>query len=232
MDVHRVLDIQRVTSGQNDGHRDPQAPGALDDELVPLFQPRLRQRQSAELVLFVGVGPSQVENDIRPEILIYLGDARAQLGQVLGVAVAGPETDVDRAQRLFAGIDVHLVDGQGEDLLMAGQGGGRAVSLVEVAVDDHDPIGELVLDDLARGHGDVVEEAEALAVVGESVVEAAADVDGEAALQGLAGREDGPADREQGEADELGRVTDLEGLELGRAQAARLDPLEVAGGVH
>ncbi len=113
----------------------------------------------------------------------------------------------------------------------AGQRGGRAVALVEVAVDDHDPFGQPVRDDLAGGHGDVVEQAEALAVLGEGVVEAAADVDGQPRLEGLAGGQHRPADGQEGEADELGRVADLQGLELGRAQAAGLDALEIAARV-
>jgi hypothetical protein len=63
------------------------------------------------------------------------------------------------------------------------------------------------------------------------MVETAAEVDGQSAFEGLAGGKNGPADRQLGEADEFGGKADLESPELGVAQGAHLDPLEIASRV-
>ena len=103
--------------------------------------------------------------------------------------------------------------------------------MVKIAIDYHDPFGQFVRNSLAGGHGDVVEKAKALAMVGEGVVEAAADMHSEPRFDGLAGGHDRPADRKEGKTDELGGITDLKGFEFRGAQAARLDVLEIARAV-
>ncbi|MCK7522388.1 MAG: hypothetical protein MZV64_34290 [Ignavibacteriales bacterium] len=77
MDVHGVLDLQGVAPGQDHGHGDAQAPGVLDDDLVPLLQSRLGHGQAAQLVLLVGVGAGQVDDEVRPELPVDLGDMGA-----------------------------------------------------------------------------------------------------------------------------------------------------------
>ncbi|MCK7518625.1 MAG: M20 family metallo-hydrolase [Ignavibacteriales bacterium] len=74
VDVHGVLDVQGVAPGQDHGHGDAQPPGVLDDQLVPLLQSRLRHGQAAELVLLEGIGPGQVDDQVRPELPVDLGD--------------------------------------------------------------------------------------------------------------------------------------------------------------
>src|SRR5258708_14023283 len=86
--------------------------------------------------------------------------------------------------RFVGGVVVQLVDGEGEDGIVLAEDGGGAVAVVDVGVDDHGA-GDFVAGlQGADGYGYVVDGAEAFAVAGIGVVEAASDVAAEAVLEG------------------------------------------------
>jgi len=110
--------------------------------------------------------------------------------------------------------------------------GGGAVALVDVAIHGHGARDLLLLLQAADGHGHVVDHAEALAVVGEGVVEAAAQVEGHAVSQRVLGRQDGAARGQPEGAHQLRRVRDLEQQFLLIGERAGLELADVVGGVH
>ena len=79
---------------------------------------------------------------------------------------------------------------KGEDGGVGGKNLRRAISLVDVAIDGHRPLDGSFLLQAPDGDSDVVQNAESLAVVGESVVEASAHVDGDVALERQASGQD------------------------------------------
>ena len=61
-----------------------------------------------------------------------------------------------------------------------------------------------VPEELFHGHGRVVEQAEALAVIGEGVMEPAAQMNAKSVLERLLGGQNRPPDAQPGEGQELG----------------------------
>ncbi len=84
----------------------------------------------------------------------------------------------------------------------------------------------------ADGHGDIVDGAEALAVAGKGVVEAAADIEPDARLEGQARRQDGAARRQPEGLHHLPRVGDLQPQDLLIGQGAVAQPGDPPGVVH
>src|SRR5689334_6689066 len=106
--------------------------------------------------------------------------------------------------RLVGGIVVVLVNGEGEDGIVFAEDGGGAVAVMDVGVDDHGADDFVAGLQGANGYGYIVDGAEAFAVAGIGVVEAAANVAPEAVLEGGCGGEDGAAGGEPEGADEFG----------------------------
>src|SRR5258707_15854523 len=86
--------------------------------------------------------------------------------------------------RLVGRVIVELVDGEGEDGIVFAEDGGGAVAVVDVGVYHHRAGYFFSGLECADGYGYIVDGAEAFAVAGIGVVEAAADVTAEAVLGG------------------------------------------------
>ncbi len=153
-------------------------------------------------------------------------------GKVGLVSVPGPESYIQGARGLFGGIDVHLMDGEGEDMVRPGKDDRRPVSLVEIAVDDHGLPDLAFRPELFHRHGHVVQDAEPLPVIGKGVMEPASDMDRQAILQSFRGREGRPAHGEEGEPDEGLRVGELQRLDFCRGKRSRLQLPEILGSVN
>ena len=100
--------------------------------------------------------------------------------QVRIVAGAVGELDVEAARHTREGIVPRAVHAEGEYPFVAGEDRVGAVPLVHVEVDDRGARDPAFVLQGAHRHRDVVEHAEALAVIGEGVVRAAGEVDREA----------------------------------------------------
>src|SRR5258708_11148253 len=86
--------------------------------------------------------------------------------------------------RFVGRVIVELVDGEGEDGIVFAEDGGGAVAVVDVGVYHHRAGYFFSGLESADGYGYIVDGAEAFAVAGIGVVEAAADVTAEAVLEG------------------------------------------------
>src|SRR5579883_181942 len=105
--------------------------------------------------------------------------------------------NVNGRRRLLARIIVTLVQRQREHGPIAGEDGGRAVAVMHVAIDHHGPLYLLLTLQLAYCDCNVVDGTEAFAVIRESVMKSAADVEAEALAQGVACGQDGASGRQQ-----------------------------------
>ena len=83
VDLDRVGWTDGVTSGECDGHGQVSVSGGLQDELVTLPQTLSRQGQASELISLVGVGSSQVDDELRPVIVQNARKMLREEGQVL-----------------------------------------------------------------------------------------------------------------------------------------------------
>jgi len=91
------------------------------------------------------------------------------------------EANIQRSARLERWIVVLGVDREGEHTLVALKERGCTAAMVRVAVNDGSALDAAVALQQAYRQGDIIEETEALAVIVERVVKAAADVAGDAA---------------------------------------------------
>ena len=105
--------------------------------------------------------------------------------------------------------------------------------MVDVEVDDGGPAGAPLGKHPADRHRHVVEQAEALAVAGEGVVEAAADVRGDAvvSVEGQPGGGQGAAGHQPEALDDRRRAGNLEPGEVFGRQGAVAHGVEVAAGM-
>ena len=99
-------------------------------------------------------------------------------GQVFFVLGAVRHVDVERARRLRIGVVIFLMDREREHRLIRRENGRRAVAVVDICVNGYGSADKALFLQAADGDGDVVQHAEAFAVVWEGVVESAAQVRG------------------------------------------------------
>ena len=220
MDGDGVFDAAGVAAGEGNDDGDPAAHGGSKDGFVAGEESGEGEVEAAELIVVVGVGAGDVEDDIGGEGGEGAFDGGCEDGEVLFVADAVGEGEVEVGGRFDRGVVVLLVDGEGEDGGVGGEDGGGAVAVVDVGIDDHGAGNQAFGLEGADGDGNVVEGTEAFAVVGEGVMEAAADVVGGVVGEGEAGGEEGAAGGEEKAVSHGGAPGDFEGLELARGEGA------------
>lgn len=126
------------------------------------------------------IRPGQVEDDVGPA-RENAGEGAGQEPQVRLVVGVGRQMDVERALGFELGVVVFLVDREGERRPVVREDESGPVAVVHVAVHDGRPRDcPLALEHPDRNR-DVVEEAEALAVVLAGVMKAATEVDAQSA---------------------------------------------------
>ena len=181
------------------------------------------------MVLLERIGSGLIEDDLRSLRPYGLESFRESAIEFL---VAGPvvEPDVEIAP-LLDGIEMLLVDREGEHRRIVAEQMGGAVPLMEVAVHYRGPRDPAFTLQDANGDRQIVDVAEARRLRGERVVEATAEIDAGPAAQCFARRESGPARRENVGAHDLVRERQLRAGGAGRP-AQVLEILEVLGGVN
>src|SRR5579859_4141557 len=88
------------------------------------------------------------------------------------------QINVHRAWRLRVGVIVHLVNREGQNGWVSGEDGGGAVAMMNVQVHGQGASDRFFFLQAADGDGDVVNYAEALAMIGKSVMKASAYIHG------------------------------------------------------
>ena len=176
VDVDGVFDAARIAAGHGHRHRHAAGMAQLEDHAVARGEPALGELQAPEAVALERVGAGQIDRQIG--LGRRQGPAHALLQRLEIVAIAGAvgQLDVEVARLFLEGEVVGGVDGEGEHGRIARQDRGGAVALVHVAVDDHHALDPALGLQGQRGDGAVVEHAVALAAVAERVVRAAGQV--------------------------------------------------------
>ncbi len=154
------------------------AAGVVEDESVAAVKAFDGERETAELVFAIRVGSGDIEDEVGMKLAEAAREMQIQDGKIVFVADAVGKIGVEIGRRLGFRIIVLLMNGKSIDGGIARENGGGSVAVVNVSVDDHGGADGAVVLESADGDGDVVDDAEAFAVIGESVMEAAADVDG------------------------------------------------------
>src|SRR5215469_4465679 len=113
-----------------------------------------------------------------------------------------------------------------------GKDGGGAVALVHIAVDGHRGANLAVALHAADGNRDVVNHAEALAVIGESMVKSPSDIDGHAILPSVLRRKNRTSRCQPERANQFRREGNLELEFLPRGQRSGLQFIHVRRRVH
>ena len=195
--------VVAVTAGEQPHDRlDPARVQLGEHEPVAGEHAGLGDVPVAERVVGGRVTAAVVEDQARAVAVEDLGQALAQGPEVVVVADALAEGDRRRADRLGRA-PVGVVDREGPDRGIVGEQGPGPVAVMEVEIDDRDRIDEAAAAQLGDRHGDVVDQAEALAAVVLGVVKAPAEIDGElVAAQRSSGREQGPAGHDPLEIDD------------------------------
>src|SRR5882672_3085901 len=198
MDAHRVLEPRGIAASQKRGNRDLARRGGFEDNAVAAAEVLARELEAAELVLLERIGARDVGDEIGPMPVQDRRDVPLQQGEVLRAACSLVQPHVEVARRLDRGIVLLIVHREGEDAGILPEDRGRSISLMHVQVDDRGaPDSPLVLQRADRD-GDVVEDAEPLAVIRKRVMEPSSQIDADAAGVRLARRENAPAGAEEG----------------------------------
>ena len=154
-----------------------------------------------------------------------------QTVQILAIAGAVSEPDVERTRRLVGRIVVELMQGAGEDVRVVREDGGGAVAVVHVTVNDREPLTWRLALDRPDCDRHVVEQTEALAVARIRVMKPAANMTHDSALEGEPGRRQRATRHQTKPLDDDGRPGNLETRRLGHRQTPVTQLVEVDAGV-
>lgn len=202
MQRNGVLGVKGIAAAQGNGDGQMAFLGALENKLVPFQETLFGQPKIAELIVFVGVNTGLVKNQVGLELIHDLGQVAVEMVQIELVANAVGQVDVQVAA-LFFRVKMLLMDGEGENRIVVLEDTGCAISLMQIAVDDHGFLDAVLGLGISDGDGQVVEVTESLGFFGEGMVESSSDVDSCALLDGQGGCLDGAAGEEEEELNDL-----------------------------
>ena len=173
------VDVAGIAAADDAGDGDAGVAAGPDHRAVALGQAGIAQRQTAEPVVFMRVDPGIVEDDVGQRPAEPLRQRRQEGLEIVGVAGAVGQRHVEIGLRLAHRIVPGAMQRQGEHPPLVLEDAGRAVTLVDVAVDDQDAAGIAVGQKQRRRHRHVVEHREAGAAVPRRMMAAAGRVAGE-----------------------------------------------------
>lgn len=225
-----VFDGEGVAAAHADDDGDAVGTAGVKDDAVAAAEPFLGHGEFAEFVFAEGVDAGLVEDDLGREGE-DAGEDGFELGKELVVAGIVGQGDVDLALLLAEREVVGPVHGEGEHVGVVLIDGGGAIALMDIEIDDGDAADEAERAEMLNGDGDVVEDAEACALMGEGVMGATGEIAAEAVLHGIEGRGDGATDGSEGAVDERfgpGKADAADGL---LREGAAKEGIEVVGRV-
>jgi hypothetical protein len=123
--LDRLPEVFAVAAAHGGHDRGAGGAAGADDQLVAPPEAGERQPQLAEAVVFVRVDARLIEDQVRPEFMENLRDVRGEDGEVLFVADAVGQGDVEAAALLAQREIARAVDREGEYFgVIAEDGGG------------------------------------------------------------------------------------------------------------
>jgi len=196
MEAGGVLAVAVVAAPVEDSGGGSRSRDELQNVLVAGREVGVGEFHLAKAVVLVGVGASDPKNEVGGEVGKSRREGGFELLKVVGAADVTGEFDVEGAGSFYGRVVFPDVNRVGKDAGIGGEDGMGAVALVGISIEDEDAeLGARGVQ-IADGDGDVVEDAVALAVVGERVMRTAGEVAGEAIGEGGVGRGESARDFE------------------------------------
>jgi hypothetical protein len=154
-----------------------------------------------------------------------------EASEVFVVTGAIGQLDVERARDFVEWVVSATMHAEGEDTVITGEDGVRAVPLMYVEVDDSGTTNASGALKRSHSDSDVVEDTESLAMIGERVVRSAGKVHRNSVVERRTRGFTSSADRPQGTLDQRRRPGESEPPELGGGETSFEKPIDVAGSV-
>ena len=183
-----------ITTTHSGHKRNPTPPAVAYDEEVAPAQPLERQSELSKSVVLIGVDASLVEDNIWLKLVNDKGQVVGQDPQILLIAQPIREVQVERALLLPRGEVLFAMHRESKDRTIVTKDGRRAVSLVNVAIDDGAPADTPVALKDPDSDGNVVENTVSLAVIGVGVVGAAGKIGSKSVVERAPRSKDRPLD--------------------------------------
>ena len=191
--MHGVVDVDAVAArhGKSQGHA--ALPGPFKDSLVTRLQALKAQSQSTQAIALKGVSACQVNHQAGGKAPVQLNKRVVQCLQVGRIGATVGQIHVQVTGFLAKGKIVLAVQGQGENAGVLPEDAGRAVALVHIQV-DHSHLQRCALGAMkaapfglhqACGHGRIIENTKAAALLSAGVVRAAGHVGGHTGRSGV-----------------------------------------------
>ena len=149
-----------VAAADDAGDGDALVAAGLDDVVIAGGEAGVGEGEVAELVVVVGVDAGVVDHEVGFDLLEQVGEETAEGLEVVVVVDAFRQGHVEVGGDFASGEVFLAVDRAGEDAGLVGEDSGGAVALVDVEVEDKDLMGELSVQGVGGGDGEVVEDAE------------------------------------------------------------------------
>ena len=227
MDADGVGDLAGVAAGEGDGEWHAVAAAVIENERVAAAEPSDGEGEAAKLVFAERVGAGNVKHKIGAKFGEATDEMRFEDGEIVFVADAVGKIRVETRRRLGLGIIPFLMNGKCEYGIVARENCGGAVALMNVGVDDHGRFDGAFVLQAANGDGDVVNDAKSFAMIGERVMETAADVRGAAVRESALPCFDGAARAEPARFDEFFRVRNFHAQLFDRTERAGLEFVDI-----
>src|ERR1700676_4941180 len=210
VNAHGVFDAASVTAGENGYDGNAALAGGFKNAAGALLQTFFCQHEAAELIFAERIGAADVEERIGRKLVKRLLDGRDECAEILVVVDTVGHVQIERRGWLVGGVVVFLMDGEREDCWIVREDRRRAITVMHVGIDYNGFANGAIGLQAADGYGDIVNGAEAFAVAGIRVMEAAAEIAAEAIARGRLRGENGAARGEPHGFDEFAGVRNFE----------------------
>ena len=157
----RIVNLPGITASHGDGDRDMPAAAMREYPSITFGESRHRQPEAAQAVISVRIGTGQIDDEFRS------GDVEGGIeaffkSQEIGVIRAAiGQFNIEIALLLLKRKIARAVDRESKNTFVTGQNTGRAITLMDVTIDNQYPACPAFSLHGAGGHGGIIENAEA-----------------------------------------------------------------------
>ena len=139
MDRDDGVDVRRVAAAHRDDDRQIARAAGVEHDAIALAQPVDRELQPPEPIAFVRIGAGQIEDEVRPLTVEHAAaDARSSAARYSSSPAPSSNVTSRSLTSLRNGKFFAPCSEKREDRRVVAEDRGRAVALVDVAVDDGD----------------------------------------------------------------------------------------------
>lgn len=177
VDIHDVLNIEGVPAGHGDRGWDFTLFCKGEDHSVTGCQAEFGQLQSAQSIVFEGIGASEVDHEIVGAGRIALVESRFERGQVGSVRCSVWEVDIERAWMFPQRKVFFAVDRASKNVKVVAENVSRPVSLVDIAIHHESSTNRSFVNQVSYGDGGIVEDTKTFTGIVHRMVSSSRHVD-------------------------------------------------------